>query len=709
MKNVFLFASCILFINSHSQEIEFIKHFEGICQSVEIYGDYAYFNSGTNINILDIADPDNISLVNTFYMGRPAYIKDINYSNDYLFICAASRGFVIYDISDPESPQFICWYKLPYGSYAYESIIQDSIMLIDEGEDKNDLSIFNISDVSHPIFCSKLELPYYQANAYELKNNILYTFGPNWSLLVYDISNTFQPELISDLNLCNSGPWPDDMLVYGEALLVAIDDTVKIFDISVSDTINYLGKFSVPYPLSKMHHCNDTLYCYCPDFGIASYKLTDFLIPQYLGFYQETRPLDKFISENSLLMTSLGLKGFEISDIDDLSNPTSLYQNKNTDRVDFMEINGNYAYVQMQENGFQIMDVSDPINPTKLGNLDTITIDRDIDFYQNYLYGTNWNSSKIFIIDVLNPMNPLSVNQLNIFGVIDFQVYKDLLYIKKGGDSLKIFSLDNPVQPVVIASYAVDGGSLAVDSNLLVISFNVPDMPYQSGIKSYKILSDSVITFIDEQMLGDYSEYQSREIEIDYPIIKLGVDGGAVIAKVNPSLHISLCDEYISNGMTYSMKADNEYMYVSGYYEGSGKTFIINIQNPYNISLVSTIAGFVSDLALKEYFLFTCESQNGFSIYGDITTNILEPTKPISKIQTNIYPNPSRNKIIITLQTDSPVTISIYSLNGHQVTEPMFNDQKQIELNLSHLPSGVYLIEIVTSNGIEVKKLILMQ
>jgi hypothetical protein len=709
MKYVFLFASCILFINSRSQELEFIKHFEGTCKSVEINGDFAYFNSGPQINILDIADPDNISLINTFYTDPRAYVMDINYCNDHLFICAGSRGFAIYNVAQPEFPELLCWIKWPLILYAYESIIQDSIMLIDEGEDKNDLSIFNISDVFHPIFCSKLELPYYQANAYELKNNILYTFGPNWSLLVYDISNTFQPELIGDFDLCSSGPWPDDMLVYGESLLVAIDDTVKIYDLSVSDTINYLGQFSVTYPVTRLHHCDDTLYCQCPDFGIASFKLTDLLNPEYLGFYQETLPIDKFISENSLLMTSLGHKGFEIFDIVDFADPQLLYQNKKTDCVDFMEINGNYAYVQMQENGFQIMDVSDPVNPTKLGNLDTITIDRDIDFYQNYLYGTNWNSSKIFIIDVLNPMNPLLVNQLNIYGVIDFQVYKDLLYIKKGGDSLKIFSLDNPVQPVVIASYAVDGGSLAVDSNLLVISFNVPDMPYQSGIKSYKILSDSVITFIDEQMLGDYSEYQSREIEIDYPIIKLGVDGGAVIAKVNPSLHISLCDEYISNGMTYSMKADNEYMYVSGYYEGSGKTFIINIQNPYNISLVITIGGFVSDLALKEYFLFTCESQNGFSVYGDITTNILEPTTTTNKIQTNIYPNPSRSKIIITHQTDSPVTISIYSLNGHQVTEPMFYDQKQMELNLDHLPAGVYLIEIVSSNGIEFKKLILIK
>jgi hypothetical protein len=73
-----------------------------------------------------------------------------------------------------------------------------------------------------------------------------------------------------------------------------------------------------------------------------------------------------------------------------------------------------------------------------------------------------------------------------------------------------------------------------------------------------------------------------------------------------------------------------------------------------------------------------------------------------------IYPNPAKDKITITNNSDilRTETISIFKINGQKVMEQNFQNQKLIEINVSTIPQGIYLLKIQSPGITEFRKLI---
>lgn len=101
-------------------------------------------------------------------------------------------------------------------------------------------------------------------------------------------------------------------------------------------------------------------------------------------------------------------------------------------------------------------------------------------------------------------------------------------------------------------------------------------------------------------------------------------------------------------------------------------------------------------------------------MYGTIlkTTNgvisFVEETK-LPESTFNIYPNPANNKITITgNRTLSGITIIIiFNVNGEQLMHDTFRNQNMIEMDVSMLTKGIYLLKIQTTMGITTKKLVI--
>lgn len=73
----------------------------------------------------------------------------------------------------------------------------------------------------------------------------------------------------------------------------------------------------------------------------------------------------------------------------------------------------------------------------------------------------------------------------------------------------------------------------------------------------------------------------------------------------------------------------------------------------------------------------------------------------------NLYPNPANNVVnIINNEQMRVKEVEIYDTAGKLITTQNFNDQTQIQLNVSALNSGTYLLHLKTSEGIAVKKLV---
>jgi hypothetical protein len=74
----------------------------------------------------------------------------------------------------------------------------------------------------------------------------------------------------------------------------------------------------------------------------------------------------------------------------------------------------------------------------------------------------------------------------------------------------------------------------------------------------------------------------------------------------------------------------------------------------------------------------------------------------------NFYPNPATN--IISIKTNNSLqgetTICIFNMNGVLLQQEKFQSQNLIEIDVSPLAKGFYLVKIQTNKGIETKKLV---
>lgn len=147
-----------------------------------------------------------------------------------------------------------------------------------------------------------------------------------------------------------------------------------------------------------------------------------------------------------------------------------------------------------------------------------------------------------------------------------------------------------------------------------------------------------------------------------------------------------------------------------------------------NINLLPTIT---SEELSKGYIIFKLKLKPGFAL-GDIipnTANIYFDFNPaivtntfntefvaslsnteFDSVNTLIYPNPSNEMIHIELNKESKKIkkILIYDILGKEVKKVERIHEKEVEINISELLSGVYMIEITNETDLkQVKKLII--
>jgi len=75
----------------------------------------------------------------------------------------------------------------------------------------------------------------------------------------------------------------------------------------------------------------------------------------------------------------------------------------------------------------------------------------------------------------------------------------------------------------------------------------------------------------------------------------------------------------------------------------------------------------------------------------------------------NVYPNPANKKIIIKKKNQSTdeMTLTLFNIAWEPVIFKKFNGQNTVELDVSALTKGIYLLKTETEDGVESKKIVL--
>lgn len=106
-------------------------------------------------------------------------------------------------------------------------------------------------------------------------------------------------------------------------------------------------------------------------------------------------------------------------------------------------------------------------------------------------------------------------------------------------------------------------------------------------------------------------------------------------------------------------------------------------------------------------------SENIFFDYSDDRFRIVEAAVNTNNfLEDNgikVFPNPSNGKVFVTAEkvSLSPITFSIWNLQGQQLLERRNLRTFEQQFDLAHLPKGVYFLRIASEEGIALEKIVL--
>ncbi len=100
------------------------------------------------------------------------------------------------------------------------------------------------------------------------------------------------------------------------------------------------------------------------------------------------------------------------------------------------------------------------------------------------------------------------------------------------------------------------------------------------------------------------------------------------------------------------------------------------------------------------YFGATLRAIYMFALSGNAYNPLKEPVLSVPELDNytfQIYPNPTSDYLFVDFKTSKPKTISLYSVNGKKLLSKSI-ETSEIKLDISHLNSGIYLLNIDEEN-----------
>lgn len=389
----------------------------------------------------------------------------------------------------------------------------------------------------------------------------------------------------------------------------------------------------------------------------------------------------------------------------DVSNTDSCYVSDyipGKDRADIhrdFKTYGNYLYgVADEGNGsLQIIDMSTlPNSATLVYDNDSLVRQSHNIFIDNgvlYMVSPktpNGNISGLRMLDIAtNPTNPTIIADFSLpighgTHVHDLYVRDNIAYCSNGTAGFYIYDVSNPNNVLTlnsIATYDEQGYNhnswLSDDGNTLFFA----DETHGMGIKSYDIsdINNISLNTIFRSHVGAIPH--NHFVKGDSLYVSYYHDGVYVFNIEDPK-----CPYVTAYYDTYEEK--------HGYYSYQGAWGVY----PYLPS--GTILG--SDF---ENGLFVIELENTTPVTRPVSCENTDNIDELEKISIEVYPNPSKDNITITIPNHLKGNLKIYNSNGQLMRNELINNSS-LQIDVSSFPKGIYCINFETNDKVIVKKFV---
>ncbi len=463
-------------ISDPSSPKELVRY-EGVLNiaDVAVKGDILYAaDEGEGIIVLDISDPNDIEKINFHPVenfGDSIYALKID--GNRLFSASSISGLHVFDVSDPkilkETASFDTHdFTLNVGVKGDLAFVTSDfgleVIKID-GKEAQREGVFETSGKTWDL---------------KVKGDYAYIIGWEYGLKVVDISNIYEPKILSGYKT----EFATDIDIDDEYAYIS-DDYGGVSIIDIKDPLN-------PSLVSKIETQGA--------WGVKIYKDTLFVYDLYEGLIT----IDVSDRKNPKIVSKLLLENGKKSSRALLSPAYEMDEFKKD-----IKVKGEYLYVTATDNKIGIISIKDPYNPVYLSEISTAGEPTSLAIEGNTLYAAE-KEKGIEVFDISSPLNAKLVKTVPTAGkAMAIAFYKSIMLVADGNSglfSLEISQISGSAKEES-KDYVVGYGTLALDfkGNAVFVADK------NTGLSVYTILDKEALDKIKKFVNYLYGNILSRE------------------------------------------------------------------------------------------------------------------------------------------------------------------------------------------------------
>lgn len=656
-----------------------------------------FLGSGSGIRVLKLSNPRFPSMISKIDCLGPC--MRVQKKGEYLYIL--SYALEIYSLRNPYQPERIG--MLPMRSYHQDLAIKDSFLYI-VGFDSL-LRVVNCADPRNPYQMDSLEFSDYTWGV-DVLGNYAYVANQLGGLRVVDISDPRNIREVASIGGWRAlDVWSEGSYVYVAAGVAGL----RIIDISNPLTPREIG-YNTTVLARRLYKKSFFVYAVRDSWNLSVFDIVDVSTPQEptlisrvvtSGWGYDVCVLNPF----SYAYTANDWEGLAVININDPVNPrveTTLFAACGSHDI---VIDNDKAYIAEDMAGLKIVDVSNPSSPFELGSYDRVgqppfmmtAIARD-SFAYVPMEGCRGEST-LHSVDVSDPSNPWRAAMVTSFGSAkDMMIRGNLLYIAND-NQFEIFNIANPRRPYLVGRCNLPDDAYGMDlkdtfayianqyAGLQIINVKNPSNPYIVG-------SFSMPGWTNGVFVKDTIAY----------IASLDI-GLRIVNVKNPRSPFEI--SYFPSGQTYDVFVKNSYAYIGT----KNGLLVIDISNPLNPVQVGYYRTpyYVRRVYGDSVYIYTCCFGGGVCILEHLPSGIKSKEKSSKFRNFDILSNPIIDKILIRFQKEDRYRISFYTFLGELLNNKnliLSESTKEVILNLSNLPNGIYFLSIRQGEAKDIIKII---
>lgn len=632
--------------------------------NIEAAGGFAFiFGDHDYLRIIDVSDPGNPHIAGEIEID--AEVGNIWVDGDYIYAAAGVMGMLIIDFSDPNAPRVVSRFDTSGDTEAV--VVVDTLAFISERyiyPESRPFQIVNISDRSNPSLISYIAEDLGWNSDLVISGDYAYLANTYRGLIIVDISNLFQPSIVSRMEDIT---YPRKLDKQADYLFAdSMNRVLQVIDVSTPELPEIAASFAIEGSTRDFDISGTYLYAAGDDLPILD--ISDIHNIRHVSGYDIPGGTMVVLEVGDYLYSGEPGFGLHIHDLIDPANPNQVNQYQLPSYWYTCYLKGDLLYV-LGDNNLRIVDVSDPSSP---GEEFIFTLDdvySDVCVNEPYIYLTSFGSG-VFVYERAGPDSLEFVRSFRCYDYsFDVEIEDDIGYFAQCF-ALNIFDLTIAGDSLLLSSIMPPGGA--------------GKLFYHDGF---------IYTHCDE---GSVSDVSFSVVDVRDPS--------------NPSLaSLMLLPNFVSD-----VRFDNDVAYIAVYPNELHAYDVTDPCNPVFLYDYKT-SGYIRSMFLRDDYMYLAANTSLIILHVG-PTGIEEVAEiPDRFMLHSNYPNPFNASTTIVFDIPRPgmTRLEVYNVLGQKV-ETIIEDwmaagHHDVQWDASSFASGIYFYKLTAGDGTFSRRMTLLK